>query len=263
MDLLRGTVAVARRAGVTTLAGSLAYFAFVSLVPLGVLVVLVVATVAGEPTGSRALAATTEALEPGVGTLIESTVRDARGRFGATLVGGALLVFGVGRLFHGLEGGFAAVYAERRERSAADALRDAAVVGAADVAALSAVALAAARLPFAVSEGWLAPVGTLALFCGLVVAVLPTFVVFPEPDVGVREALPGAALSALAWTLATVAVRWYAAAGGGWRYGALGVVLLALAWLYVGGLCVLVGAALNAVRGGHVSADDAWVADYL
>lgn len=255
--LARDVYAVGRRADVSTLAGALAYFAFVALVPLGVLFVAVIATLAGEPTGSRVLSFVTETLEPGVGSLIESNVRDARGRFQATLLGTATLAFGGFRLFQTLERGFASIYGERRERSRSAALRDVGVVALADTLALAVLCLVGINL-VSVSDGWVAPLGTVALFVGLVCAVLPTFVVFPSASVGAREALPGAALSAGSWTLATVAVRWYATTGGPWQYGALGAVVLSLGWLYVGGLVVLLGAALNAVLGGHVDPDETW-----
>ncbi|WP_075937258.1 YihY/virulence factor BrkB family protein [Halosegnis longus] len=256
--LARDVYAVGRRADVSTLAGALAYFAFVALVPLGVLFVVAIATLVGEPTGSRVLALLAETLEPGVGSLIESNVRDARGRFEATLLGTATLAFGGVRLFQTLERGFASIYGERRGRSRSAALRDVAVVALADGLALAVLGVAGSHLVHGVSDGWVAPVGTVFLFAGLVCAVLPTFAVFPSASVGAREALPGAALSAGSWTLATVAVRWYATTGGPWQYGALGVVVLSLGWLYVGGLVVLVGAALNAVLGGHVDPDEAW-----
>lgn len=248
--------ATGRRADVSTLAGALAYFAFLALVPLGVLFVAAVAALVGEPTGSRVLALLTETLDPGVGSLIESNVRDARGRFEATLLATATLAFGGSRLFQTLERGFASIYGERRERSTA--LRDVSTVALADTFALAVLGVLGTHLVHGVSDGWLAPVGTVLLFVGLVCAVVPTFVVFPSATIRVRDALPGAALSAGSWTLATVVVRWYATTGGPWQYGALGVVVLSLGWLYVGGLVVLVGATLNAVLGGHVDPDETW-----
>jgi membrane protein len=71
--------------------------------------------------------------------------------------------------------------------------------------------------------------------------------VFP-PSVTLREALPGTAFAAAAWTLSALLFRAYAATAASVRlFGVIGVVLLSLTWLYVGSLALVAGAATNAL----------------
>ena len=87
------------------------------------------------------------------------------------------------------------------------------------------------------------------------------YYVLPEVDgVSVREILPGALFAAVTWTVASVIVRLYATASSSVAlYGAVGGPLLVMTWLYVGGLALLVGAALNASLAGRVAPDAEWL----
>lgn len=89
------------------------------------------------------------------------------------------------------------------------------------------------------------------------VVFLPLYYLFPDTGVEVREVLAGAVFAALGWTVLGGLFRLYAMYVSGVSvYGLLGAVLLVLAWLYLGALLLLLGAAVNAVRSGHVSAVD-------
>lgn len=59
---------------------------------------------------------------------------------------------------------------------------------------------------------------------------------------------PGAVLATLLWILASLGVRVYLANFGNYTetYGALAGVMIMLLWFYVSGLCILIGAELNA-----------------
>jgi membrane protein len=59
---------------------------------------------------------------------------------------------------------------------------------------------------------------------------------------------PGAVLATLLWILASLGVRFYIASFGNYTetYGALAGVMIMLLWFYVSGLCILIGAELNA-----------------
>ena len=76
----------------------------------------------------------------------------------------------------------------------------------------------------------------------------------------VGDALPGAAFSAVVWTLSALLFRVYAATSDSVElYGVVGAILLVLTWFYLGGLTLLFGAILNAVLAGRVDADEGWL----
>jgi hypothetical protein len=92
--------------------------------------------------------------------------------------------------------------------------------------------------------GLVAPV---VLIGGLSVTFLPMYYIFPDVDIAVREALPGAVLAAVGWVLLQVGFRAYTRIAGSYEaYGVLGGVLLLITFLYFGGLVLLVGAVVNA-----------------
>ncbi len=93
---------------------------------------------------------------------------------------------------------------------------------------------------------------------------LPLFLIFftfvnlykwtPNTTVKWREAVGGAAVSALGWELAQRGFSWYLTSG--WAryqlvYGSLGAVIAFLLWLYVNALIVLFGAHLSAAIASH------------
>lgn len=73
--------------------------------------------------------------------------------------------------------------------------------------------------------------------------------VLPDVALRLRSIVPGAAVGALAWALATWGFGKYVAAFGGYdiTYGSLGGVVILLTWLYLSGFAALAGGELNAV----------------
>jgi membrane protein len=102
------------------------------------------------------------------------------------------------------------------------------------------------------------------LLVTLVAVFLPTFYLLPEVEVSIPDALPGTLFAATVWTVSAMFFRLYATLSSSVRlYGVAGGVLLVLSWLYVGDLALLLGAATNAVLGGHVDPDADWLPDDL
>jgi hypothetical protein len=94
--------------------------------------------------------------------------------------------------------------------------------------------------------------GPLFLVAALSVVFFPLYYVFPDREVTVREAVPGAVAAAAGWAFLSVAFGLYADRAGAFQlYGVIGGVLLVLAWFYLGGLVILIGGALNAALAGH------------
>jgi membrane protein len=255
--LARTVARTAQARDVTLLAASLAYYAFVSVVPLLALAVVVAAAVGGPALRAAVLDLAGRTLLPAGDDLVGATLADTAGRGGVTLLGLPVLVWGSLKLFRGVEAAFARIYGTP-SRGFLGSLRTGAsvlvAVGAGTIGALALVGVVALlRLPVA------AAVGPFLFFAVLVAALLPVYRITPAVDCTVREALPGAVFCAAGWATLGTAFALYArvaAAGRTALYGVLGAALLLVTWFYLAGLVLLVGATLNAVRAGRLPDPD-------
>jgi len=243
----RTLVALVQAQQLPFMAAALAYYAFLSVVPLLILTLTVATAVAGQTLVERVLDSVGEFLTPEAATLVEGTLVDAPGRSGVTAIGLLVLLWGSLRVFRGLDLAFSRVYGNRLEKSLPAQLRDALLAFGAVGLAVGATAVASTFLSRAP-----VPLARLSGLVGLVVVLPPVFFplyyVFPDSDVTVREAVPGTLFAALGWTVLGTVFGIYAARAGSFElYGVLGGVLLLLVWFYFGGLILLVGAAVNAV----------------
>lgn len=255
LRVVRRVGGVARERNITFLAASVAYYAFVSLVPL-LLLVLVVGNLVGGESFARLLVRRVESLLSSSGQdVLRTALTNSQGRTGAGVVGLLTLTWSALRLFRGLDLAFAEAYGTASDPSLVKQVLDGVVtivLLALTVGLMVAVGYVV-RLP-AVAEALPVPnvVGTLALFVGLVVAFLPLYYVLPPVDVSVREALPGALFAGVGWLVLQVGFRIYAANAAEYQaYGILGAVLLLVTWLYFAGVFFLLGAAVNAVLAGR------------
>ncbi|MHB9288680.1 YihY/virulence factor BrkB family protein [Halobacteriales archaeon Cl-PHB] len=243
----RTVVEQVREDDVPFMAGSIAYQAFVSLVPLLILVFLAVTVVGDAALAARVTALTEGFLPDAAQTLLSDAIagEGGVGGAGASVIGFVTLVWGSLKIFRGLDTAFSVIYATDGADSLVDGLRDGLVVLV--VLVVSLLAMAAAGTVFAAVEGLAARVlNLLALGAGLTVAFLPIYRVFPDADLTWAEAVPGAVVAALGWTALQSLFQFYVGVAGSGS-GALGAVILLLTWLYLGGLVLLVGAELNAV----------------
>ena len=248
---VRSLVSVARTEQLGFMAAAIAYYAFVSLVPLLLLTVAVASTVAGPVFAADVLAVVGGILSPEAIALLSDSLTGGPGRSGATVAGLAVLLWSGLRVFRGLDVAFARIYRVDAHRSFLTNVRDAAVALAAIALAVGAVVAATALLPLA----GLSPGGSLRslwLAAALPVVFLPLYYVFPDCPVTVREVVPGAAFAGVGWAVLGFLFGVYAAAADSFQlYGLIGGVLLALTWFYLGGLVLLSGAAPNTVLAGR------------
>lgn len=242
-----------REKNVTFLAGSIAYTAFISLMPLLLFVVLALAVVDVGLEG-RFLALVTNTVSPTIGAFIEQRFqREANGAAGQSLLGLIVLVWGALKLFRGLDTAFETIYEADAESSFLDSVRDGLVVmGSLIVAAVALVAVTAIFSVFARAVPYLGLLLPVVLAVGLVVALGPMYYVFPDTDVTAREVLPGVVVVAVGWALLQALFQVYVAVStGGGAADLLTGVMLLLTWLYFGGVILLLGVVVNAVVGGH------------
>jgi len=256
--VIRGVAAGAQSDRVTFIAAGLAYYAFISLIPLLLLALVVTSFFGDDELVTALVVEVSGTLGEGAGTALRDALMGAAGRGGATVFGLAVFLWSGLKLFRGLDIAFSEVYGDPGPESIVAQVRNAVVtLGAVAVAVTATVAVGAliAGLGIESALGGYAPVGllgTVGLLVGLTVAFLPLYYVLPGVDIGVREAVPGAVFAAVGWTALQTGFRIYAGAAGSYEaYGVIGGVLLLVTFLYFGGLILLLGAVLNAVLAGR------------
>jgi len=238
-----------RARDVTLLAASIAYYAFVSLLPLLVLTTVVATAVGGPALRTAAIDLAGQYLLPVGQDLVDEALANATGRGGITLVGAALLLWSSLKLFRGIDTAFARIYGGASRDFLGSVRVGVTVLAAVGVGSLGGVGLVALAALFRTPAAVVAP---LVFFGVLVAALFPVYYLTPSSDLSVREALPGTLLGAAGWTVLGTAFALYAAvattSGQFAVYGILGAILLLVTWFYLAGLVLLVGATLNAVR---------------
>ncbi|MFW5974503.1 MAG: YihY/virulence factor BrkB family protein, partial [Natrialbaceae archaeon] len=233
------------------LAAATAYYAFVSVFPLVLLVVALGSLLGGDLLADALVGAVSGVLSESGREVLRETLSSGAGRGGATVAGVAVLLWSGLRVFRGLTLAFATVYGTVDETSFLDQLRNAGLallalgVGVSAVAG-GTVALSRSGVPL-VGIG-----GTVGITLALAVVLLPLYVIVPDVPVGIREAIPGALTAAVGWTVLSVLFRVYAGNASQFDvYGVVGGVLLFVTWLYFGAIVLLLGAVVNAVLAGR------------
>ena len=155
---------------------------------------------------------------------------------------------------------FSEIYGTRKERSGLRKLTDSLLIFAIVIVSLVLIGGVGVALVLVIDSIAVSVLSVPLLFGAFLLAFLPMYYRFPGERVTLDEALPGAAFSAVAWTLSALFFRVYATTSDSIAlYGIAGAVLLVLTWLYLGGLILLFGVILNAVLADRVNADDGWL----
>lgn len=260
----RAVLAVAHEEQLTLMAASLAYYLFGALLPLALFVVIGL-SVLGDGALQWVMGLASGTIFPEGTGLPQGVLADTGGRLRAAVIGGVILAWSALRTFGALDGAFAAVYDVREHVSLLGRVLDSLLVLLTVALAVAAMALLGVALVFVAPDRLVVRVlSPVFLLVTLVVVFLPTFYLLPEAEVSLAEVLPGTLFAAAVWTVSAVFFRFYATLSSSVQvYGIAGGVLLLLTWLYVGGLALLLGAAINAVLGGHVDPDADWLPDEI
>ncbi|WP_129112924.1 YihY/virulence factor BrkB family protein [Halegenticoccus tardaugens] len=258
VDVVRAIFRESRRHNLPFLAGSLAFHAFVSLLPLLLLLVVVASAVAGDALAAYVVELTRTYLSPAGRQLVADAVLRASEQTGGSILGLAVLAWSTVRVFWGIDVAFTRLYDAVGEKSVGRQLRDGAIGMSVVGLAVAAVVLAGSafaflpRLPFA---GLVNPV---FLLVGLTVAFFPLYYMLPPVAVSAREVVPGTLVAAVGWAVFETLFQVYVSIVTSYSaYGAIGSVLVLLIWLYSGSLIVLLGAVVNVVLGGRTEETDA------
>lgn len=242
------------------MAGSVAYFTFISFVPLLLLLIVTVSLFAGDALAMRTAYRATGALAPEGTALFREIIFAAVNREQVTAVSAVVLLWGAMLTFRALNTAFAGIYRTYHEhslvRTAGDVLLVLAVI---TLSVLAMVVTGVALSVFVTTAVWKS-LGPLVLFVTLLVTFLPLYYILPDVNLRFAEVLPGTVFAAVAWTALQALFGYYSAISSATQfYGAASTFLLTLVWLYVGGFVLLLGAVLNAVLAGRADPDTRWV----
>ncbi|WP_435335227.1 YihY/virulence factor BrkB family protein [Haloarchaeobius sp. TZWWS8] len=252
-SVVRGVRHEIRAENLTFMAGSIAYHAFISLLPFMLVLLAVVTAIGGKELALDVVGSIGSYLAPDSDRLFTDIVERATASASVSLVGIVALVWGTLKIFRSLDTAFSDIYESEAENTLTDQLSDGLVVF---VAVGLAAAIAAGMGTLVSVDGSLTGqiLGFVLLVAGLTLVFLPMYYIFPDEDVTVREVVPGALFAATGWaTLESLFQFYVALAGKSDAYGVVGTILLLVTWLYFSGLVMLVGAALNAVLAGRSS----------
>jgi len=238
LDIARRIVRVAYEQEVKYPAAALAYYAFVSFVP----VVLIVFALFGERLAARVQASTPRFLTLGARQLVYEATTTATGRTGAAALAVVVLAWSAANVAVG----FLAVVERVEdvpERPLRYQFRDAAVV-------LGSLVLTIVAIVFA-STLFGTPGGTAAGLGSLVVALSAVFVpLYYVPSRTLDRpaaALPGAITAAVGLTVIHAGVHVYAVNAGRFAvYGVLSGIIVMLTSLYLASAVLLTGIIVNA-----------------
>ena len=250
VDLVR----VTREAEVTFLAASVAYYSFVSVIPLLVVGLSVATIVGGEALAAEVATLAGEYLLPAGQAAVEDAVRNQQGQGAVTVLGFLVTLWGGLKFFRGVDTAFSRVYGTEAGDFVDQLFDGVVVLAAVGVGVVVLVGVNAAVVFFRVPLAGV--VSSLLLLPTLAVAFFPLYYVFPDTDVSVREVAPGSVFAGAGWAVLGAVFATYASyassEGSFALYGALGSILLLLTWFYFAGVLLLTGAVLNAYFGGHL-----------
>lgn len=246
LRVLRDVVRLALEKDVSFLAGSIAFFAFVSLVPAMVLLLAVGRVVGGEEFATAIVRLVEQGLSDEGTEVLGAALADTTGLAGASAIGVLVLLWSTFRVFRALDIAFDRIYQTETSTSLARNFLDGAIVVSSITATL--VVLLLVRMTvrlFSLPYANTLSVGVMLL--GLVAVLTPLYYVMPPVSVPVREVLPGTVWAVLGLVLLHQLFHLYTAQANQYQaYGFMGAVLLFLLWLYVGAIILLVGAVINA-----------------
>ena len=252
ISLGREVITLAREQHLTHMAAGIAYYAFVSVIPLLLLIVAVSSVLGGDAVAERAIDLIGQQLSSSGQQIVSEALTDSAGRGTASVIGFFLLAWNSLRVFRGLNQGVEEMYPNAPDSSSLEQFRDAVGVWVCLVTAV--VLVAAVTVVFSVPSldiPFAGVFGKVVLVAVLLFVLLPMYYVLPPIETSVREVLAGAVVAAVGWVVLQSGFQVYVVNASQYgAYGVIGALLLFVTLLYFASIVVLLGAAVNAVRYG-------------
>lgn len=243
-EVVRAIVHEARVEKITFMAGSIAYHAFLSILPLLLLILTVLQRAENVAVRDSVVGIIESVLTEQASALIQQGLSDADAS--VSVLGLVFLIWGALRIFRGLDTAFSDIYETGEHNTFADQLVDGLVILLTVAVALVGGSIIDDVISLSVTGPLGATIGAVVTIVGLFVVFYPMYYIFPDTDVTPLEVVPGAGFAAVGLTVAQVLFTEFNAgttAGG----NLVASILLLLTWLYIIGLVVLIGAVVNAV----------------
>ncbi|NHN46823.1 YihY/virulence factor BrkB family protein [Halostella sp. JP-L12] len=239
LDTVVTVIKVAYEKDVRYPAAAMAYYAFVSFVP----VLLLVFAVVGDQVLSEVETAMPQFLTIEARRLVYEATTTASGQAGGSVLAAGVIAWSGANVATDFQTVVERVEASG-EKSLREQLRDSAVVLASLGLAILAILLTSLLFTLP-PEGSFA--GLVILFIALTVAFLPLYyvpsTVLPSPE----AALPGAITAAFGWTVIHTAILFYAANAAQYAiYGVLSGIIIILTSLYIAASILMTGVIVNA-----------------
>jgi len=241
VSLLKAVALTAYHEEIRYPAAALAYYGFVSFVPLLLLLVAVL----GDQLATQLARVSPTFLTPEVSDLIDQSVRTATHRVSAGLLAVLVLLWSSVNVV-----GDVRAVVERIEGTARTGVKVWAhdAVGILGSVGIAIVAIVATTILFAYTPG--GPLDFVVAFATLwlllTVGFVPLYTLPSTVVSGPRAALPGAAATALCWTIIHTGIQFYALNAGQFSiYGVLSGVILILTSLYLAAAALFTGFIVN------------------
>ena len=245
--VLRAIVHEIRVERVTFMAGSIAYNAFLSLLPLLFLVLALVSAVGSETLEEALVSITRTIVTPAASDLLVEELQAASASI--SIIGLAVLVWGALRIFRSLDMAFSDIYETQAENTLRNQLTDGVTVLISLVMVVGFVLAVESRIDVTTGPtlGWLLQRG--AVFAVLCLALSPMYYLFPdEADMRFIEAVPGIVFASFCLlVLQSLFGIYITYSDPQVQNSVLASIIIFLTWLYFNALVLLVGAAINAV----------------
>jgi len=254
-SVLRAIAAEFKEENITFMAGSIAYYAFVSMFPLLLLALLVASVVGGQAFADAVIGLTQQYLTPAAQGIVTDSITQASNAASFSIIGIAALLWSVLKVFRGLDVAFSSLYHSPGDTSILDQVKDGVIVLGGVTVAIGAMVAAGFLVRFLPEIPYIGALSFVFLIGALTLAFFPIYYVFPDVDVSVRDVLPGTVVAAVGWALLQSLFRVYTSySSTAELYGAIGGVILLVTWLYFGALVLLLGVAVNVVLAGQSEA---------
>lgn len=235
-------------AQLTLLAGAIAFFALLSIVPLAVVVVALATTFGGADILDPLIGIFEHLITEETVDIIDTGLEADAGRSVATITGIIFTAWASLRVFRALDRAFNSIYGRPGGSTLVESILNgvAVLLGLIGIAATVGFALLGLHyLGLAVPATFI-PIVTIPLLAAVLV---PMYALFPPGPPILRAALPGAVIAAVGITLATAGLQLYIVIVAPFAvYGILAGIFIAMLWLYVIAIILLVGAVANATN---------------
>lgn len=230
-----------RKKHLTFLAASIAFYAFLSVIPVLILILVLGTAVGEEEFATRVIALVEDVLSPTATTTLQETLQNQPG--GSIGVLGIVgLLWSSLSVFRGLNIAFVEIYDDRKSISLLTQLRNGIVTVLSIGCIIIAITLTSVFVQLPLVSHW----GIMFVF--LFVMFYPIYYLLPPVSVSLRSVLPGVILAAVSWLLLQGGFRLYTTVSSkSALYGTLGAAFLLLIWFYAASIFLLLGVALNAI----------------